>query len=789
MKKAISSYLRGIKRSKISFIINLIGLSTGLACTFLIYLWVRDEMSIDKFHKNDELLYQVMINEEENGSVETSEIGPGVLADELVEGIPEIEKSVAVIDLQRVNTLSNKDKSFKAKGIYASKDFFELFSFNLLEGGSESVLSDQSNIVITKQLALNLFGTTENVIGSSIEFDKKEQFKIAGIADKIPAKSSIQFDFVLLLSVFNRHTGFDISWDESNATTYILINDKTEVADLNSKLQSWGESQGENLEDETLFVRQFSDGYLYGNYENGIQKGGRIDYLKIFSITGIIILLIACINFISLSTAVATNRMKEVGMKKILGAKRSSIIFQHLLESTFLAFLSLIVAFILVFLLLPSFNHIADKHIQLSLSIEILLAFFTIALLTGILAGLYPAFYISAFKPVMVLKGEIANTLGGGTIRKGLVITQFVISVILLMITLVVYNQFLMIQNKNLGYNKDAIIYFDMDGRMFNHREAFLSELRKQPGVRHASSIFSITKGGVFGAMGSTSHLSWPGKTPGEEITMATRRVDYGLIEVLALEMKEGRSFSEEFNDASPEIIFNEAAVKAMRLENPVGTTVEVWGLKPTIVGVVKDFYFESIQAGKVQPMFLIRDPDLFNTIIVKVNTSGLDRTIKSIEKFHSQFNPGFPFVYNFLDEDFQKLYSTEMKMSVLSRYFAGLAILISCLGLFGLTAFTVNKRKREISIRKVLGATGMQIVLLLYRDISKLVLVSLLIGLPIGHLIASNWLDGFAERIDMEPWFFIAAGGLSYGLMLVASGIQVLKALVISPVESLRTE
>ena len=313
----------------------------------------------------------------------------------------------------------------------------------------------------------------------------------------------------------------------------------------------------------------------------------------------------------------------------------------------------------------------------------------------------------------------------------------------------------------------------------------------KQPGVIQASSIFTLgNNGGVFGKNGSTSHIKWPKKAPDKKINMSFRMVDYGMTELLDMKMTDGRSFSKEFkSEFVDEVIFNETAVKAMGLKNPIGATVEIWDTKPKIIGVVKDFYFESIQAGEVKPMFILRDFGQLNTVMVKVSGKELDKTIKTIEEFHQSFNPGYPFVYKFLDQDFQNLYATERKMSVLSRYSAGIAILISCLGLFGLTAFTVNKRKKELSTRKVLGASGIHLILLLYKDISKLVLISLLIGFPVGYLITSNWLNGFAERITIAPWMFIAAGGMSFMLMLIASGIHIFKTLSINPAESLRTE
>jgi putative ABC transport system permease protein len=788
MQKAIRVYIRGIKRSQLSFIINLIGLSSGLACTFLIYLWVRDEMSIDKFHKNDAQLCQVLNwSKGSDDYVAVKTTTAPVMADYLAEKIPAIKNAVAVLSSIRTATVENGDKVLKAKGIYTGKDFFKLFSFDLLEGQEKSVLSDPGNIVISEELALKLFGTTRNIIGKFVGFDRKEQFIISGII-KVPANSTIQFDYILSLPVYTKHTGYKLDWSDNLGPTYILLKDNTDINTVNSQLLRLMEKAGADIKTQKIFARPFSEGYLHGNYENGVQSGGRITYVKIFSIIGMIILLIACINFINLSTAMASNRIKEVGMKKVLGASRSSIIFQQLGESVMLAFIALFFSIILVLLLLNSFNELAGKQIVITWTLNMILVFLSITLGTGILAGIYPAFYISGFEPGMILKEKL--TLGGQWIRKGLVIIQFTISVVLIIMTLVVYSQFSMIQNRKLGYNTDNIIYFDMDGNVINHREAFISELKELPGVQQASSIYALqTNSSFFGTMGSTGALDWPGKNKEETVTMNYRNVDYDMVELLDMEMKEGRTFSRKFNSNISQVIFNEAAVKAMSLKDPVGKIVDIWSDRYEIIGVVKDFYIASIHDGNVKPLFMVRQPSEFNTIMVRIKGEGLNSTIKKIEEFHSQFNPGFPFAYRFLDQDFQNLYSTEMRMSVLSRWFAGLAILVSCLGLFGLTAFTVNKRKKEICTRKVLGASKMQIALLLFKDISKLVLISLVIGYPLGYILGHNWLQDFAIRIDLEPWFFIVAGVLSFSLMLIASGIQVLKALSINPAEALRTE
>ena len=795
MKKALIVYFRRIRRSRFSFLINLIGLSSGLACTFLIYLWVSDEMSFDTFHEKDEQLYQIWVSQKVNNSIQTGTNTPGVLAEAIVQVLPNVRKSTASISSMRMNTLSFGNDAFKAKGIYADENFLDVFSFKLLEGKKESVLSNETSIVITEEFAKKLFGTTQNVIGKTLEFDRSDQFIISGICENIPSYSTIQFDFILVLPAYERHSGLQLGWGEFVADTYVLLDKDQDLDQFNDQLLEWLEGDGMNTEEFKIFAKKFSEGYLYGNYENGKQSGGRIDYVKLFTIIGIIILIIACINFINMSTVMASSRLKEIGVVKVLGASKKSIILKQIGESIILAFISLAVALILVQVLLPIFNGLAGKEINSNFRLDILLGFVIITLITGILSGIYPGFYISGFKLNTLLKGDLANSLKGQWLRKGLVVVQFAISIILIAFTIVVLRQFSMIQNRSLGYDKDNVVYFDMDGTVISQKQAFLSGLEKIPGVQRASSMFAF-KEGFLGRQGKTNSISWPGKVEdgdrGASTHMDYRIVDYDFIELLGLELKEGQTFSKEFRSESDGVIFNESAIKLMGLTDPIGKRVDIWGNSVEIIGVVKDFYFESIHSGPVKPLFLIRVENegfgAFNTILAKVNGKSLGETLTSIEAYHGEFNPGYPFNYKFVDQDFQVIYAGERRLSRLSTYFAGLAILISCLGLFGLTAYTVAKRKREISIRKLLGSSGWQTILLLYRDISKLVLISLLIGLPISYLLASRWLEGFHLRVDLKLWFFLLAGGLAIFFMVIASGIQVIKVLSIDPAESLRT-
>lgn len=773
---------RNFNRHKRSFLINLIGLSTGLACALLIFLWVSDEISIDRFHKKDSQIYQVMRQNHSEGHIEVSRLTPGVLADALVKEMPEVEYAVQIAYPQSANTISVKGDALKVKGIYTGKDFFEVFSFDLR--GGKSALSGGNNIVLSKELAFKLFGTVDDIIGKSVTFDKSQRFTIAGIADPTP-KSTIKFDFILSFDVFEKHYPMmKPDWGRHSPDTYVVLREGADLRQFNKKIASLLKEKI-NDEQNTLFARQFSQGYLYGSYEDGIQSGGRIEYVKLFSMIGIFILVIACINYMNLATALSSVMAKGVAMRKTMGLKRRSLIMQYIGESVIMAFFALTISLVIVFLLLPSFNQLAGKQISIHFRVETMLSIFAITLLTGLLAGLYPAFYISRFSPMMILTGKTGTIFKGLSLRKGLLIFQFTISAIFIVAVLVVHKQFELIQNKNMGYNRDNIIVFDLEGEAKAHRETFLSEIAKVPGVIRASSTANIES--FFGAHSTTWGLSWPGKT--SNATMHYRIVDYGMIELLGMKMKEGRSFSKYFDSDRSKIIFNETAVKTMGLKgNPVGTKINFMGRDFEILGVVKDFNFESLH-GDVKPLFMVLFPELLNSVMLKVKSQNLGETLNGLSEFNDDFNPGFPLSYQFLDDDFQELYAGEKTVSVLSRYFAGLAILISCLGLFGLATFTAERRKKEIGIRKTLGLSAFGIVRLLLGDFIKMVIIAILISFPISYVISRNWLKNFTLRIELEWWFFAGSGLAVLIIALFTVSVHALKAANVNPSKSLRNE
>ncbi|MEX2234117.1 MAG: FtsX-like permease family protein [Cyclobacteriaceae bacterium] len=789
---------RNFKKFKSSFLINLTGLSTVLASVLLISLWVMDELSFDKFHEKDSRLFEVMSNIPlGDGSTLTIGATPGLLAQALIEEMPEVEQAaVAASPMGGRGTkaiLSVGDSRIKASELYVTSNYFSVFSFPLIQGDEGKVLSDKYSVVLSEELALSLFHTTENIIGKTVLWDRANvsgPYIVSGVFKKPPEHSSLQFDLLFTYEVFFEKYASNLeSWGNSNPSTYVVLKEGTDVKHFDAKIRDFkklkiSRNPNADLGDVgTLFLQRFSEKYLYNRYENGLQDGGRISYVKLFSVIALFILTIACINFMNLSTAKASRRIKEIGIKKAIGADRKSLLSQFLGESMLMAFFSLIFAVLLVAVSLPAFNQITGKHIDLNFDSGLVLSVLGITLIIGLVAGSYPALYLSGFRPAVVLKGKMNTSAGESWVRRGLVVFQFTISIILIGSVLVVYNQIEFIQSKNLGYNKDNIVSFKKEGKLNEGLETFLLEIKKISGVVNASH-FSHDLTGTYG---STSAIEWEGRGPGDRILFGNLEVGVGLIELMDFKMTEGRTFSEEFGSESKNIIFNESAIKAMGLTEPVGKMIKLWGEERQIIGVVRDFHFESLYE-KVKPCFLQWYPDRRN-ILVKIRSGMEKETIERLQKFYQTFNEGLAFEYSFLDEGYQAMYAAEQRVAVLSRCFAGIAILISCLGLFGLAAFTVEKRTKEIGIRKVLGSSEFGIMYLLSIDFTKMVLVAIVIGLPASYFITQNWLFSFSYRINLEWWNFAAAGFMALFIAWFTVGIQTIKAAHVNPTECLKNE
>jgi ABC-type antimicrobial peptide transport system permease subunit len=653
-----------------------------------------------------------------------------------------------------------------------------------LQGDQATLLADKNSIVISDDLAIRLFGTTDNVLGRSVVVQHEHEYIVSGLM-QVPSNSSLQFDFVISFEKFKDIIGANFNWGSTGPPCYVLLRSGSDVDSFSKKIANYVRVKTNNeVTHRTPFIRRYSDAYLYGKYENGVVVGGRITYVKLFSVIAIFILIIACINFMNLSTAKAFRRIKEVGIKKAVGAARKVIMAQYFGESLLLTFVSLFLAVLIVQMLLPSFNVITEKQLTLALSQEVILGFVAIALFTGVISGSYPSIYLSHFNPATVLRGKIHSPLGELLARKGLVVFQFALSVILIVSVLVIYRQIDFLQSKPLGYDRNNLINFPMEGKMRENREAFLSELTSIPGVVNAAAIAHRMTGHVSGTYG----VAWEGKDPNDKTEFENVSVDYNAIETLGFEVIQGRSFSRDFPSDSAAIIFNQAGIDFMGMTDPIGKTIKLWGEDRKIIGVVENFHFESLHK-RVGPLFLRLDPDNTYLFMARIDANKQKETIDQIGKLFKKFNPEFAFDFSFLDEEYRSQYAAEERVSILSRYFAGLAVLISCLGLIGLAAFSAERRQKEIGIRKALGASVAGILVLLTGDFARIVTVAIVVGLPSSYFVVSNWLESFAFRIDLNAWYFIAAGVVALLIAVLTVAAQSFKAANISPSNCLRNE
>ncbi|MGZ3874902.1 MAG: ABC transporter permease [Mucilaginibacter sp.] len=790
---------RNLLKDRQFTVLNLAGLATGLACVFLIYMWVNDELSFDKFHKNGKQLYEVMQNVPlDDGKVLTMEYTPDPLAKALTNEIPEVKETVVVKspdeDGNPKGILSAGNSGIKARELYVTPNFFNVFSYDLIRGNKNRLFADNRNVLLSSSMAVKLFHGTQNAVGKAVTWYRGAEvpetlngtYIVSGVFKDPPANSTAQFDLLFPNALYVQSNKHNVGWLSSSQSTYVVLKNGADAKLLNEKIKDFIRSKFKEGDAGlkwagTLFLQRYSDKYLYNHYENGAPSGGRIEYIKLFSVIAIFILVIACINFMNLSTAKASGRIKEVGIKKVIGAGRSSLIFQYITESVLMSLLALIIAIGLVWLMLPAFNGITGKNFSISFNGGFAGYLVLIAVTTGLISGSYPALYLSGFRPAAILRGQASATGGQSMVRKILVVFQFAISVILIISVMVVYQQMKLIQTKNLGYNKDHIIHFSNDGKLQQNEQAFLVDAKSIPGVINASDM----EGDMLGNHSGGGGIDWDGKT--HRIEFSGLYIDYDLMETMGLKTTQGRSFSRQYVADTAGVLFNETAIAAMGIKDPVGKTVKLWGRPEKIIGVIKDFHFESLYK-KVEPFFLSYKKNSSN-LMIKIKAGSEKEVIAKLASLYKRYNPGLPFEYRFLDEDYQALYASEQRVAVLSRYFAVLAIIISCLGLFGLAAFTAQKRQKEIGIRKVIGASVSNVVMILSKDFLKLVFIALLIAFPLAWWAASKWLDSFAYRVNIGAGIFIAAAVSTIIITLITISYQAVKAAVMNPVRSLKSE
>ncbi len=776
--------LRGYLRHKSSFIINLLGLASGLVCTLLIYLWVNDELQVDQFHEKSDRLYQVLSNSTTSSGILTDRATPGKLAEAMAEELPEVEMAVTKT-WTNTYTLSHENAQLKAVGQYVGKDYFKVFSYELLQGDRGKVLEQKTNILISDDLAIKLFGSTTDVVGKVVKFQQFRDYQVSGVFKKPPSSSTQQFDFLMTYKEFEELNSWVLNWKNNGPSTFVVLAEGVKLEEFNSKIKDFvRDHNGE--ENITPIATLYADLYLHGKYENGSSVGGRISNVRLFTLIALFILGIACINFMNLATARVSRRTKEIGIKKTIGASRRSLAYQFLSDSLLMTAFSLGLAIFIAGLVLPEFNYITGKQLSISFSTEFVLTLSSVLLLTGLLAGSYPAVYLSAIKPIKVLKSQSSGSLRELWLRKGLVVFQFSISIILIVSVLVVNNQIQYTQEKDIGFNKDNILYFEAEGEIELNMDAFITEVKKIPGIAMASSTaHSFVEGGYTGWR---YDVEWEGKDPKASYGMEYMRVSYDMIELLELEIISGRSFSPDYKTDYNKVIFNEKAISLMDLDQPIGSTVNIGGRNTQIVGVVKDFHFRTFHE-EVGPAYFVLQPDDTWLIMARLQ-QGLEReTIAKFGELYTQFNPGFNFDYKFLDQDYEAQYVAEQRVATLSKYFSLIAILISCLGLLGLASFSTERRIKEIGVRKALGSSQFGIVRLVSGEFTKIVLAAVVLSLPVSYWITKSWLNGFAYRIELSLWFFVLAGVSALLIAWLTISFQTIKASRINPAECLRNE
>jgi len=775
---------RNLLRYKVYSLINISGLTIGLATSILILLWVADELSFDHFHKDANRIYQVMINYTfPDGRIDTYVATPSKLKDALVYKIPEVE-AAALYSMDTELLLKYGSNAYNEIGIYADPSLFHIFSFPIVNGNTKAPLPDIKSIAISEQLAKKLFNT-ENAVGKTVQINQSNELKVSSVFANIPHNSSLRFDFVIPFDVYSKENPWTQSWQSGGTRTVVKLNASANVGDANQKMIDIIKKNCSNCSTSS-FLFPYVKSRLYTEFINGKNTGGRIEQVFLFASVALLILLMACINFMNLSTARSATRSREVGVRKSIGAQKSSLVIQFIMESVLQSFLALYLALITIQLVLPFFNESTGKSMILDYTNPILsLSIISITLFCGLLAGSYPAFFLSRFNPIQVLKGNTQFGSRGSNLRRTLVVFQFTVSIILVIGSIVVYRQIGFISEKNLGFNKENIIVVDQNEGIVKNYSGIKNELQQQPFVE------GITFGGsnVFTIPIVTTDPVWKGKPDNSSIKFKIFRCDEAFIPTMDIKMIAGRNFIESKDDSN--YIVNRKALEVMGLgiEDAIGAPLEMWPGKGQIVGITEDFHNGNLKVG-IRPLILMYSENLGAHYFIKLRGQlPLQESIEQIGSIFKKHNPDYPFEFTFLDEIFEREYQTETVIAKLSLSFTIIAILISCLGLFGLASFTAERRTKELGIRKIMGASVIDLIVMLYKDFTFLLFISLLIGLPIAWYLIAEFLSSYAfhANITWLTYFYTAVFMLL--ITLLSIGYQSVMAARTNPVNTLRNE
>ena len=791
IKNYLKTALRNLRRNKVFSFINISGLALGMACSLLIFLWVQSEYKVDSFNKTSSRLYSVYERQFYNDKVDVFHSTPGLMADELKRVFPEVEYASGFGWINE-NSFSLGDKVIQEEGGWAGEDYFKMFNYPLLQGNVQTALNSPSAIAVSKKMAESLFGSAANAINKTIRFNDKRDVKVTAVFDNTGINASQKFDYLINWYSYLEDNQWLKDWSiniNDGPKAFLELRPGADESGFRIRirdfLNSYYKDQRTGFHIE-LGIQRFDQMYLHSHSKNGQMDGGRIEYVKLFSIIALFILVIACVNFMNLTTARFMKRAKEIGIRKVAGAIRLSLIKQFIGEAILIAFFSLILALAIVLLLLPIFNGLIQKHISLPAgdpSFWFDMAILT--LVTGVVAGSYPAIFLSSFDPIKVLKGSVKAGPRAAFFRKALVVFQFTLSIMLIIGTIVVSKQINYIQTKNLGYDRENVISIPLQGALPGKYTTFKQEAANIPGVKVVTRITQIPTKLTSG----TSDVGWQNKNPDEKNLFVWASVGYDFVKTLNLQILQGRDFSRDYPTDSSGYLLNEAALKIINYTDPIGKQFTFWGKQGTIVGIVKDFHFNSLH-DPIQPLILrMREDESSGNALVRIEPAKTQEALRGLEALARQFNSKFPFTYQFLDEAYISLYTSEQMINKLSGYVASIAIFICCLGLLGLVMFTAEQRIKEIGIRKVLGANTASVFGLLSKDFLLLVFIAFAIAAPLAWWAGNNWLTGFAYRIHITWEIFLMAGLLAMTIALVTISFQALKAAIANPVKSLRTE
>lgn len=783
----ITTAWRNLLRNKFYTGINITGLAIGLSVGIMILLWVQDELSYDRFHAKAKNIYKVNSHIGTGSGTQIWEGAPSPIAVQGKKQIPEIENSLRIIDRFESLLYAYKDKRIMGSEMaWADPSLFTMFDFKLIKGDKKNPFPDSHSIVLTETMAQKFFGD-EDPMGKVLVEDKKESFKVTGVVEDFPQNSTLRFGMIFPMQLFAEKFTGNLNWktiDEDLGSYYyriFLLLKPGASPDVTAKKidRLYSKMRGDDKNGGTFTLQPLQDLHLIAYDGNASAKQN----VRTFLMVAILILVIACINYVNLSTARSIIRSKEVSVRKIIGAKRNQLFMQFVCESALLFFFSALVSFGIIRILLPLYNQVSGKQLVFSLSDSniwlVLLYSITGSL---IIASIYPALLLSSFKPVEALKGKLSRGVGNAGFRKALVITQFVFSVGLIISTIVIGMQLKYVREKNLGYDKEHILSFNIRQEFFDHFDAARADLTKIQGVIDVSS----SAGHIIGANGATGDTDWDGKERDRMFIINTNGVDEHYVPMFNIKMAAGKNFTGSKSD-SAHILLNETAVREAGIEDPVGKKFKLWQTDCTIIGVMKDYNYESLKQ-KIQPAVLFYQPAGYR-IFVKTTGKNAAKVIAATQKVWDAYSPGYAFNYSFVDEDYDALYRSEQRSGILFNVFAIVAIVISCLGLFGLSTYTAQVKKKEVGIRKVLGASISNIARLLAKDFILLVLVALVIAIPVAWWAMNAWLQDFVYRIDISWWIFALAGILAIAIAVITVSYQAIKTAMGNPVNSLKEE